>query len=525
MNSLYILIFLILLNFTFTFGGAIQCNTFVSSISKANITTCGSSSNDACPTISQSIINCGLYDEITIEITAGNYSIQSETFGPITNKKITISSSENDRYPSPFIDLSNSNSPFIEFVPSNTGTDSLTVSFYGLIFGGIKKSSVLLSNGSGIIDLSVVNCEFFNGKFSSYGSAFTFLNGSTTPKVNSVVTISRSTFYASNSNEYGGFLYSLNLPIQFTINQSDFQGSNIKGGGAIFAISGGFLSVTNTNFKGLETKYPFFLQKKNGTKSTTADFTFEEVTLNGITDGFGILVIGDKNTTIQIKSCTFINGINFSPVFIQGTGQSTIESCTFTNNSNSLSNMGSSAAITISSSSSTINNCNFLNNRARFGGAIATDSCDPQGVTITNSIFQGNDAEYDGGSIFNNKCNVTIKNVDFSNLPTNISTIYCESSNMAFTQTNIFEGGKLINDLSSSGIVCDLNPCNIIINSNQSVICQSSSNNNNNDDGLSTGKKVLIAFGVIAAFIIIITIVVVIFRSIKRNKRYKPVGY
>ncbi|KAN0042642.1 hypothetical protein ACTA71_011451 [Dictyostelium dimigraforme] len=524
----YIFIFLLFINLIFLVRGDIQCNTFVDSTSNTDPKSCGSSLNQACSIISQSIINCGTFDEITITISPGNYSINNETFGSITNKKITILNSQQpiNQPPSVIIDLSKSISPFIQYIPL-TINDTLTVSLNGITFeNGIQKGSVLLNNGSGIINLSVVNCAFINMLDSGYGSTFTFINGSNIqPTTNGIVTISQSTFSSSNSNSYGGYLYSYNLPIKITIDQSKFLGFNVSGNGYCVSVYNGFLSVSNSMVIGVNSKYPFLLQKKDGIKSNTTSttFTFNNVTFNNLSDSFGILIFGDKTTTTLIKNCTFVNSINFSPIFIQGIGQSTIESCTFTNNTNSNSNLGSSGGITIQKTTSIITDCLFLNNYAMKGGAISTSSCDPQGVTITNSTFQGNGAQYDGGSIYNTNCNTTINNVDFSSLATNISTVYCLSSNMVFSSSNFTVAGKEINDISNLGIICKSDSCSITIDSNE--INSQSSNDNDNDKGLSTTKKVLIAIGIIAVSIIIIMVVILIIRKVKRNREYKPFGY
>ncbi|KAN0006639.1 hypothetical protein ACTFIU_003355 [Dictyostelium citrinum] len=529
MNYYHILIFLLFINFIFiVIGGNVQCNTFVNSASNTDPSKCGSSSTDACSIISQSIINCGIFDEITITITPGNYSVNIETFGPITNKKITILNSEQPiNQPTVFIDLTKQVSPFIQYIPTNVN-DVLTVSLNGITFeNGNKIGSVLLNNGSGIINLSVVNCAFINMVDSGYGSTFSFINGSALPTTNGIVTISQSTFSNSNSNQYGGLIYSVYLPIQFTIDQCKFLGFNISGDGYSVAILNGFLSVSNTLVKGVHTKYPFFLQKKDGVKSATTTFTFNNVTFNDLTEGFGILMMGDKSTTTQIKDCTFTNSVDFAPILLEGIAQSTIESCTFTNNTNIASNLGTSGGISIKSCTAIITDCVFLNNKAKLGGAISTNSCDPQGVTITNSTFQGNSAQYYGGSIYNINCNTTIKNVDFSSLVTNISTVYCSSSNMIFSSTNFTDTGKEIDDLSNLGIICNSNACGITIDSKPSVTCKSSnSDSGDNDIGpSSTAKKVLIGFGVAIGIVVIIIIIVIIARKIKKSREYKPLGY
>ncbi|KAM9977887.1 hypothetical protein ACTFIR_011764 [Dictyostelium discoideum] len=530
-NNYFILIFLFFINFLLIVkGDDVQCNTFVNSQSNINPNECGSSLNNACSNISQSILNCGEFNEIIITISPGNYSINSETFGPITNKKITILNSDQPiTQPSVIINLSKSVSPFIRFIPT-TIEDTLTVSLNGITFeNGIQRGSVLLNNGSGLINLSVVNCAFINMLDSSYGSTFSFTNSSsvlTPPTTIGIVTISKSTFSNSNSNQMGGFIYSINLPIEFTIDQSNFLGQNISGTGISVAILNGYLSVSNTMVKGLYTKYPFYLQRNNGIKSAMTTFTFNNVTFKDLTEGFAIMITGDKTTSTEIKNCTFTNTVNISPIFIQGISQANIQSCTFTNNTNTLSLLSSAGGISIESTTATINDCVFLNNKARLGGAISTSYCDPQGVTITNSTFQGNSAQYFGGSIYNVNCNTTFKNVDFSSLLTNISTVYCSASNMIFSSSNFTDSGKEINDLSNLGIICNSNPCAITIDSKPSIQCQYNENDSNdNKGGLSTGQKILIAFGVVIGLIIITIIIVIIVRKVKKNREYKPFGY
>ncbi|KAM9993479.1 hypothetical protein ACTFIZ_011455 [Dictyostelium cf. discoideum] len=530
MNNYFILIFLIFINFLLIVkGDDVQCNTFVNSQSNTNPNECGSSLNDACSNISQSILNCGEFNEIIITISPGNYSINSETFGPITNKKITILNSAEQpiNQPSVIINLSKSVSPFIRYIPTNIN-DTLTVSLNGITFeNGIQRGSVLLNNGSGIINLSVVNCSFINMLDSSYGSTFSFANSSSIlPTTNGIVTISKSTFSNSNSNQMGGFIYSINLPIEFTIDQSNFLGQNISGTGFSVAILNGYLSVSNTIIKGLYTKYPFFLQRNNGIKSTITTFTFNNVTFKDLTQGFGIMITGDETASTEISNCSFTNSVDLSPIFIQGIGKANIQSCTFTNNTNTLSLLNSSGGISIESTLATINDCVFLNNKARLGGAISLNYCLPQGVTITNSTFQGNSAQYFGGSIYNANCNTTFKNVDFSSLQTNVSTIYCTSSNMTFSSSNFTDSSKDINDLSNLGIICNSNPCSITIDSKPSIQCKYNENDSNeNNHGLTTAQKILISFAIIIGTIIIIIIIVIIVRKVKKNREYKPFGY
>ncbi|EAL63984.1 hypothetical protein DDB_G0286973 [Dictyostelium discoideum AX4] len=563
----YLLFFLIIIiNFLIGFVNCQVCNTFVNSDSNSDSNDCGTSDNP-CSTISQSISNCGQFSEMLMTISPGYYNVEKTTFGEITNKTISIinSASPDIIAPNVFLDLTELIDPFINIqIKSNLDVNNIT--FYGITFkNGLSDGSVVLVNGSSLINLSVTKCSFYRNAAYHVGGTFAFLKNnlplpSPSSTKNSTVSIIQSTFNNTKLvNAVGGIIYSDGIPIIFTIEDSNILNFVSNDIGSILMINNGFLSISNTIITGGSSNNSIYLIKTNNNNNTSTTtpsipvFKFSNVNVTDTYGGIVIQISGDSSATSSFSSCNFVNTLNTLPILLKNGGQSVIDSCSFENNNinNYINNVG--GAITLLNNQATINNCTFTNNHAQNGGAIYIDQCGTNQssnyLTISNTIFNENFAKNGlGGSIYNLNCTISINNVKFIDnkidgsplINGNGSNIFCGSSNITINST-VFLNVQKTSDYNNYGINClsDKNSCNIKFNINnnnnnnnnnkfENVQCSSSTSQptskGNSPHVLTKAEKIGISLGVIGAVIIISVVVVLIARKIKRDSQYKPIG-
>ncbi|KAM9993396.1 hypothetical protein ACTFIZ_011359 [Dictyostelium cf. discoideum] len=556
-NNYLFIYLIIIINFLIGLVNCQVCNTFVNSNSNSDSNGCGTSDMNACSTISQSILNCGQFSEMLMTITPGYYNVETRTFGEITNKTISImnSASPDIIAPNVIIDLTELIEPFINIqIKSNVDVNNIT--FYGITFkNGLSDGSVVLVNGSSLINLSVTKCSFYRNAAYHVGGNFAFLKNNLpipSSTANSTVSIIESTFNNTKLvNAIGGIIYSDGIPITFTIQDSNILNFVSNGIGSIFMINNGFLSISNSIITGGSSNNSIYLTKTNNNNNNNAFttpgvpvFKFSNVNVSETYGGIVIQISGDSSATSSFSSCNFGNTLNTLPILLKNGGQSIIDSCSFENNNinNYINNVG--GAITLLNNQATINNCTFTNNHAQNGGAIYINQCgtNQNNLTISNSIFNENVAKNGlGGSIYNLNCLVTINNVKFidnkidgSLINGNGSNIFCGSSNITIN-SSVFLNVQKTSDYNNYGINClsDKNSCNIKFNINnnnkfENIQCSNPTSQptskGNSSHVLTKAEKIGISLGVIGAVIIISIIAVLVARKIKRDQQYKPIG-
>ncbi len=181
-------------------------------------------------------------------------------------------------------------------------------------------------------------------------------------------------------------------------------------------------------------------------------------------DGAGYTIDADKlgsiffieNGAVTLKNINFINGNatdrhyekingvtktvfhNGTVVFYNGTENSLVENCNFTDNTGKL-----GGAINVQSNDITITKCNFENNFANTGGAIYSKA---NSTIVSDSNFTSNNAT-SGGAIYGIGNNLAVTNCGFStNNATNGGAIYVKGDGLEVADSTFSE-----NYASSSG--------------------------------------------------------------------------
>ena len=147
--------------------------------------------------------------------------------------------------------------------------------------------------------------------------------------------------------------------------------------------------------------------------------TFINNSASGTTGGGAVYV---SNDNANIVDCKFINNTHgFSvagAIYLYGSGANIIN-CLFENNTAADTLQGGAGAIYLNYGGTNIKDCTFKNNIARYGGAIIDDNYGGQKNIIDNCTFIDNVATYSsndllgGGAIYS--LNLTVRNSDFIN--------------------------------------------------------------------------------------------------------------
>ena len=184
------------------------------------------------------------------------------------------------------------------------------------------------------------------------------------------------------------------------------------GGAAIYNWKEGTLKVTNSNFINNIKNY------KNGDNLVGAIATIGNATVSGSNfvnnsgrwggaiSTAGYLLAGDDVNTLTVSGSTFKEngGLYGAGIFVAGS-DFTVSDCVFDKNSafgkgDMTPNNNNGAAIVVTDTgkdiTGIITDSNFTNNKAHFSGAV--DICEGK-ITIKNSIFVNNSAEYCAGAI------------------------------------------------------------------------------------------------------------------------------
>ena len=184
------------------------------------------------------------------------------------------------------------------------------------------------------------------------------------------------------------------------------------GGAAIYNWYDGTLTVSGSNFTNNIKNY------KNGDRLVGAVATIGDATISdsyfvnnagrwgGAITTSGALIAGDDVNTLTVSGSTFKEngGLYGAGIFVWGS-DFTVSDCVFDKNTafgkgNMTPNNNNGAAIVVTDTgkdiTGIITDSNFTNNKAHFSGAV--DICEGK-ITIKNSIFVNNSAEYCAGAI------------------------------------------------------------------------------------------------------------------------------
>ena len=270
-----------------------------------------------------------------------------------------------------------------------------------------KNLGRIFSIGEGFT-VTLTNATLINGKATEGGAIYN--DGS--------LTLSDVKLSDNAADSYGGAVFNNG---HLVVGNSVFDANDIVnrgsasvdyGGAAIYNWYDGTLTVSGSNFTNNIKNY------KNGDNLVGAITTIGNATVSGSNfvnnagrwggaiSTAGYLLAGDDVNTLTVSGSTFKEngGLYGAGIFVAGS-DFTVSDCVFDKNSafgkgNMTPNNNNGAAIVVTDTgkdiTGIITDSNFTNNKAHFSGAV--DICEGK-ITIKNSIFVNNSAEYCAGAI------------------------------------------------------------------------------------------------------------------------------
>ena len=256
--------------------------------------------------------------------------------------------------------------------------------------------------------VTLTNATLINGKADKGGAIYN--DGS--------LTLSDVKLSDNAADSYGGAVFNNG---HLVVGNSVFESNDIVnrgsasvdyGGAAIYNWYDGVLTVSGSNFTNNIKNY------KNGDRLVGAIATIGDATISdsyfvnnagrwgGAISTSGYLLAGDDVNTLTVSGSTFKEngGLYGAGIFVAGS-DFTVSDCVFDKNSafgkgDMTPNNNNGAAIVVTDTgkdiTGAITDSNFTNNKAHFSGAV--DICEGK-ITIKNSIFVNNSAEYCAGAI------------------------------------------------------------------------------------------------------------------------------
>ena len=256
--------------------------------------------------------------------------------------------------------------------------------------------------------VTLTNATLINGKATEGGAIYN--DGS--------LTLSDVKLSDNAADSYGGAVFNNG---ELVVSDSVFDSNDIVnrgsasvdyGGAAIYNWYGGVLTVSGSNFTNNIKNY------KNGDRLVGAIATIGDATISdsyfvnntgrwgGAISTAGYLLAGDDVNTLTVSGSTFKEngGLYGAGIFVAGS-DFTVSDCVFDKNTafgkgDMTPNNNNGAAIVVTDTgkdiTGAITDSNFTNNKAHFSGAV--DICEGK-ITIKNSIFVNNSAEYCAGAI------------------------------------------------------------------------------------------------------------------------------
>ena len=270
-----------------------------------------------------------------------------------------------------------------------------------------KNLGRIFSIGEGFT-VTLTNATLINGKADKGGAIYN--DGS--------LTLSDVKLSDNAADSYGGAVFNNG---HLVVSDSVFDSNDIVnrgsasvdyGGAAIYNWYDGVLTVSGSNFINNIKNY------KNGDRLVGAIATIGDTTISdsyfvnntgrwgGAISTAGYLLAGDDVNTLTVSGSTFKEngGLYGAGIFVAGS-DFTVSDCVFDKNSafgkgDMTPNNNNGAAIVVTDTgkdiTGIITDSNFTNNKAHFSGAV--DICEGK-ITIKNSIFVNNSAEYCAGAI------------------------------------------------------------------------------------------------------------------------------
>ena len=270
-----------------------------------------------------------------------------------------------------------------------------------------KNLGRIFSIGEGFT-VTLTNATLINGKADKGGAIYN--DGS--------LTLSDVKLSDNAADSYGGAVFNNG---HLVVGDSVFDSNDVLnrgsasvdyGGAAIYNWYDGVLTVSGSNFTNNIKNY------KNGDRLVGAIATIGDATISdsyfvnntgrwgGAISTAGYLLAGDDVNTLTVSGSTFKEngGLYGAGIFVAGS-DFTVSDCVFDKNSafgkgDMTPNNNNGAAIVVTDTgkdiTGIITDSNFTNNKAHFSGAV--DICEGK-ITIKNSIFVNNSAEYCAGAI------------------------------------------------------------------------------------------------------------------------------
>ena len=337
--------------------------------------------------------------------------------------------------------------------------------YYGVVYSQKGNVSVTNCNFSkdSVDDNGIIYLNDACSQISDCNFANIISNGSILYLPYGISSIVNSSFINISTRYDGGAICS--YVSEISIDRSTFlnvtgDSGYYKNGGAIFLNSCG-LNISNSNFtNGFATAYggAIYLSNCHG---SVEQCLFKGNTVNATNFYSYGGALYSINGNMTISKCIFVNNSIYGRDYAQGGAltlkedHSKVTDCIFQKNLvNSSYSFG--GALYCQGGEVLLINSRFNENTANIAGALAVRL---ENITISDSIFENNTADYEAGSAYFDISNVTVKSSDFANNSARYGGAVCSyEANLsvedsAFTNNSALSGGAIFVSTGNATVV------------------------------------------------------------------------
>lgn len=268
----------------------------------------------------------------------------------------------------------NADGTAVVFAHSSSGSasENYTFNFINCTFENNKASNGGTMNAGTLVGtINVINSTFINNTATGQGGCIYINNGL---NQHTILNIENSSFTENTASSNAGVLYAYRS-VDVYIKSSNFTRNSASNEGGVMRTSG-FLVIDGCKFysnRGSDAGVIFMGQ-------TTETFVYNSYFEDNYAKRWGGVIMGYGFT---FESCAFINNhVNLT-----------------SNTATSKQTTGRGGAIFSRDGTNVLRYCNFTNNVAQEGGAICIEDR-ANGLSVTNCIFNDNQATLKGGAIY-----------------------------------------------------------------------------------------------------------------------------